>query len=457
MRRRAGRALLLVAIAAAQFAVFEIALRIWGHSEAAPAFQGLFMPDPIVGYRLRPNARTHYVTSEFATDIAINGQGVRDSRDIGPKPPHERRIVVLGDSLVLSVQVQEQQTFCRLLEDRLNRAAGEITYRVINAGVQGYGPVEELLFFRQVVKAFEPDLVIETIFVGNDAEEAVTSASKLHPSSAPLAQAVTDSMVERLRRIVRRSMVLQVLRLRVVTVTDRLANWWSPPEPVLQSYASKPVPRIAEGLRISTQCVREIAHDAAASGAQTAVLLMPARFQVDDADYGRLKATVEQMGGELVRDAASQRFNAALESLPLPRMDALAALRAALPGPDVFFQQTVHLTPRGHEVVAQALEAFLREHNLLATEHADRGSHGAHGSHGSGTPRNTRNTRITVATERADRGSHGAHGSHGSGKPRNTRNTRITVATEHADRGSHGAHGSGTPRNTRIRERSAGS
>jgi hypothetical protein len=78
-----------------------------------------------------------------------------------------------------------------------------------------------------------------------------------------------------------------------------------------------------------------------------------------------LKTTVEQMGGELVRDGASTRFNAALDALPLPRMDALTALRAALPGPDLFFQQTVHLTPRGHEVVAKALEAFLREQNLV--------------------------------------------------------------------------------------------
>jgi hypothetical protein len=46
-------------------------------------------------------------------------------------------------------------------------------------------------------------------------------------------------------------------------------------------------------------------------------------------------------------------------------MDALAPLRSALPGPDVFFQQTVHLTPRGHEVVARALEAFLRQRNLV--------------------------------------------------------------------------------------------
>ena len=49
------------------------------------------------------------------------------TRDIGPKPPGERRIVVLGDSLVLSVQVDEQQTFCQLLEDRLNRPAAAST------------------------------------------------------------------------------------------------------------------------------------------------------------------------------------------------------------------------------------------------------------------------------------------------------------------------------------------
>ena len=115
------RALLLLAIAAAQFALFEIALRAWGHSEAAPAFQALFMPDPAIGFRLRPGARTRFVTAEFDTEIAINAQGVRDDADIGPKPANERRIVVLGDSLVLSVQVEQQQTFCKLLEDRLNR------------------------------------------------------------------------------------------------------------------------------------------------------------------------------------------------------------------------------------------------------------------------------------------------------------------------------------------------
>jgi lysophospholipase L1-like esterase len=358
---RARRALLFLAIVAAQFAVFEVALRTWGHSEAAPAFQALFMPDPAVGYRLRPNARTRFATAEFETDIAINAQGVRDDRDIGAKPPGERRIVVLGDSLVLSVQVDLHQTFCRLLEDRLNRDGAPVRYRVINAGVQGYGPVEERLFFREVARSFEPDLVIVTIFVGNDAEEAVTSAPKLRGVARPAAEAISDSLTNRLRRIVRRSMVLQVLRLRVVSVTDRLRNWISPPEPPLQSYAETPASRIGEGLAISRDCVRAIADEAAAGGARTMVMLMPARFQVDDGDYGRLKEAVEGAGGQLVRDGATQRFDEALAAVPVPRFDALPPLRAALPGPDVFFQQTVHLTPRGHEIVAAALEAFIRK------------------------------------------------------------------------------------------------
>ena len=232
--------------------------------------------------------------------------------------------------------------------------------------MQGYGPVEELLFFREIARAFEPDLVIQTIFVGNDAEDAVASAAKLRGLTSPeapdrsVAAEVSDTLVSRLRRVVRHSMVLQVLRLRVVSVTDRLSNRISPPEPPLQTYAAQPSPRIAEGLRISRECVAAIASDAAQIHARTMVLLIPARFQVDDADYGHLKELVAGAGGHLVRDAASDRFNQALSDLAIPRLDALPALRAALPGPDVFFQQTVHLTPRGHEIVAAAIHEFLR-------------------------------------------------------------------------------------------------
>jgi lysophospholipase L1-like esterase len=358
-RHRAAFGLILLA----QFGVFEVALRTWGHSEAAPAFQGLFIY-PETGYRLNPNARVRFTTSEFDTEIRINGSGIRDDDEIGPKAPDERRIVLLGDSLVLSVQVPFSQTFGELLERRLNADPSPYRYRVINAGVQGYGPVEELHFFESMAATLQPDLVIETIFVGNDAEEASRTGSRLKAGGAAPPLGVRDTVATQFRRLVRRSMVLQLLRLRVVSATARFQGLLTAPEPPLQSYAASPAPRIAEGLAITRQCVRDIAAVAASRGASTAIALMPARFQVDDADYGRLKEAVTAAGGELQRDAASERFAAALAELPLPRVDLLPALRRALPGPDLFFQETVHLTPRGHEVVAEALYRFIEEQHL---------------------------------------------------------------------------------------------
>ena len=81
VRRLLVAALVLVA----EFAAFEWFLRWRGGSEAAPVFQQLFMPDDVIGYRLRPDQSVVYTTPEFSTAISTNAQGVRDA-NIGPKP-----------------------------------------------------------------------------------------------------------------------------------------------------------------------------------------------------------------------------------------------------------------------------------------------------------------------------------------------------------------------------------
>jgi lysophospholipase L1-like esterase len=357
------RVALFGAILALQFAVFEVGLRTWGSSEAAPAFQGLFESDPVLGYRLKPGARVRFATDEFDTDIRINAAGVRDDDDIGQKAPNERRILILGDSLVLSVQVPFGQTFGELLERRLNSRASALHYRVINGGVQGYGPVQELLLLRSLLPVVKPDLIVETLFVGNDIEDAYSAEPLLQPRQRPLAETVRTATITRLRRIVRRSMVLQVLRLRVLAATQRFTRTAGPPEPPLQSYAARPAPRIGQGLAVIHRVVQQMQELGRAAGARTAVMLLPARFQVNDEDYGHLRDAVTQSGGTLVRDAAGQRIDQALRDLQVPRFDVLPPLRTA--GADAFFLRTVHLTPRGHDIVAEALDRFLRESRLV--------------------------------------------------------------------------------------------
>jgi len=348
---------LFAVIVTAQFVALEAGMRVWGGSEASPAFQQLFMQDPRVGHRLRPGASARYTTPEFSATIAINEQGVRDDRPIGPKPPDEKRVVILGDSLVMSVQVDREQTFAHLLERGLNAQAHGPTWRVINAGVQGYGPVDAWLFYKHVVDALEPDVVLMTVFVGNDAVEAHDKESWIEADGPPAGTA-TDAAATRLRRLVRASMVLQNVRLR----WDLLKSSMEGPgaERPLTSYLLDPPADVRHGLEVSRRAFGLIAERAAQRGASSAFVLMPARFQTDDADFGRLEAIVREAGDTLVRHAATDRFRETLTPLGLPTLDLLPILQAEPNRQELFFQQNVHLTPRGHRVVGEALLPFVR-------------------------------------------------------------------------------------------------
>jgi lysophospholipase L1-like esterase len=355
------RALVLILMLVAQFALLEAGLRFYGSFEGTSTFQSLFMNDPQVGVRLRPNARIRYSTVEFTTDIAINAQGVRDDEAIGPKAPDERRIVVLGDSLVLSVQVSVQDTFCKKLEERLNARGGPQHWRVINGGVQGYGPVNEWLFFDHVAAAFQPDVVLIVAFVGNDAIEAADAAAAFE-AGRPVA--VAQPGVIWARRLVRSSVVLQSARMRWDELRSRITA--GTPERPLVTYLTNPPPIVEQGLVVTRRAFEQIAQRARGMGASTGIVLMPARLQINDEDFGNLSAIVRAAGGELDRNGASRRFHDALAPLGLPMLDLEPVLASQPDRAGLFFQRTIHLTPRGHEVVAGALFDFLQAGRLVS-------------------------------------------------------------------------------------------
>jgi len=345
----------LALLLAAEFALLEAGMRAVGGSEAAPSFQQIFLQDSRMGHRLRPGARTLYSTVEFTTELSINAQGVRDDRDLGPKRPGQTRVVVLGDSLVNSVQVAAKDTFMAQLERELSAADPSRDWQVINAGVQGYGPVHEWLFYRHVVDALEPDIVLIVAFVGNDATEAYDKAGWI--DNGPPASDSTAAAVNWARRLARSSMVLQTARVR----WDQLRPDTAGPgtERPLAAYLATPSIEVTRGLEVSRDAFGRIAAMAANRGAHTAIILMPARFQVDDGDYGRLRERVQAAGHELIRQAATERFTTALMPLGLPMLDLLPVIQAQPDPAGLFFQRNIHLTPRGHQVVGHALAGFV--------------------------------------------------------------------------------------------------
>jgi hypothetical protein len=257
---------------------------------------------------------------------------------------------------VLSVQVGLQETFGKQLERNLQAADAEHRWRVINAGVQGYGPVDEWFFYHHVARAFDADLVLIVVFAGNDAVEAYGKSAWLE-AGVPLSEGAADDATMSLRRLLRTSMVWQNARMRWDQLKARVEGPGT--ERPLTSYLSDAPPEVFTGIDVSRRAFSLIAAEAAAHQARTALVLMPARFQTDDADFERLRSVVAAGGDTLQRDAATDRFRDALKPLGLPMLDLLPILRAEPSRIELFFQRNVHLTPRGHRVVGQALAPFV--------------------------------------------------------------------------------------------------
>jgi len=95
----------------------------------------------------------------------ISSQGLRDNEVSIPKPEGELRIMLLGDSITYGLQVSRKRTFVEQLENRLQKEIKSA--EVINTGVPGYTPYNELQYYLTEGRKFDPDIVI-VAFCMND-------------------------------------------------------------------------------------------------------------------------------------------------------------------------------------------------------------------------------------------------------------------------------------------------
>ena len=95
-----------------------------------------------------------------------NTLGFRDREWSRHKTSSAPRIIALGDSFTYGAGVSYDETFVTLLSQTL------ITHipgaEVLNMGVSGWGPHEELALLKSTVLDFRPDLVLLNVYAGND-------------------------------------------------------------------------------------------------------------------------------------------------------------------------------------------------------------------------------------------------------------------------------------------------
>lgn len=127
-------------------------------------------PHPERLVQLVPGAEKSFVVGELQTPpfrARVSSQGLRD-REYGEKRADEYRILALGDSTTFGWGVAEEASFPKQLEALLGERCRGKQVSVLNAGTPTFGPWQSLSWLQEKAAAFQPDLVVYTMFPVND-------------------------------------------------------------------------------------------------------------------------------------------------------------------------------------------------------------------------------------------------------------------------------------------------
>lgn len=106
-----------------------------------------YQHDAELGWTPIPNSSEH------------NSLGLRDIEYLpGPEPT----IMFLGDSLVWGMNIQANERFTDLLRPQLPN------FRIVNAGVAGYGTDQEYLHLKRLWNSIQPAIVVLIVDIDND-------------------------------------------------------------------------------------------------------------------------------------------------------------------------------------------------------------------------------------------------------------------------------------------------
>ena len=108
----------------------------------------------------RPNTTNTIALSCLTNKAHFNTLGFYGP-EILPKEPNEYRIMIMGGSLIESLQVPIKMRLDTLLQNKLNENNSGKNFTVISVGFAGNGTFLNMLYFKKFQKTIEPDLVID--------------------------------------------------------------------------------------------------------------------------------------------------------------------------------------------------------------------------------------------------------------------------------------------------------
>jgi hypothetical protein len=122
----------------------------------------LVVDDADLGFRYLPHRTGHLRRGDFAFSFTTDERGFRNASPW----PEQADIVVVGDSMGFSFGVGDEAAWTSLVQDALPETT------LLNLSVIGTGPQQYLEVLQRHGFALEPELVLFSLFPGNDLTDA---------------------------------------------------------------------------------------------------------------------------------------------------------------------------------------------------------------------------------------------------------------------------------------------
>ena len=347
---RTAAAALLLALVGVIIGAGAVELFLRVARPAAPDLRALHQAEPTQPwlYRLRPGAEAE-LEKTAGIHYRVNADGFRGPHYAQARADGVFRVAVLGDSLTFGFGVEEAEVYTALLEAELARLLAPRKVEVLNFGVGGYNPYNEVALFEGIAAAWQPDLVLVQFCI-NDLNDPRLhfDAHTLRLLELPDA-AFPDPRMRTQPMPGRSPLAFCAGRLRLCDLLQHA---------LYENRADRrALARAVAERRTLGEAERTWLH------AQYGKLQQWA--ETHDARFGVVVFPYPKQLREPSRDGVAQGIAALGRDAGFAVIDLTQAFRAASQARDALFLDLWHPSPAGHRVAAEALAAELPRQRLV--------------------------------------------------------------------------------------------
>lgn len=311
------------------------------------------------------------VSSRFGHLIETNSAGMRDHEHDLQKPPGVYRILVLGDSFMEANQVEFEDAFVSVLEQRLNDAAVR-PIEVVNASVSGWGTDDELTYLIREGIKYRPDLVLIAMTLHNDVSDNLLEEYHEFRNGKIEQRPVTLVPWPSYLILKAKEWMASHSHLYHVIFRATRANWVSTEARNLESHVGSllrraPDDRILAGWEMTRQLLQKMKQAADAVNARVAVILLPLSVQVYPetlpdflASNGFKETDVDLFKPQDMMKAIGKNIGVSIIDLYPVFRDTKARCSCVL-----FVQNDGHWNKLGHQIAAEGAAGSLLHAGLI--------------------------------------------------------------------------------------------